>query len=294
MAQLVVVGLIVSSVIALGAIGLTLIYGVLKFAHFAHGDLMTTGAYVAFMVLFGGGHIGPLSFGYGMIPAILAAVVIVAALSVAIDRVVYRPLRRRKAGLVILAMASLGMAMIVRSLVYIIWGPDQRFYVLGIQRAKQLPFGIMLKPDQMFIGCTALVVMALVYLLLYRTKLGKAMRATADNMELARVSGIDTEWVVSWTWAIGGGLAGLAGVLLAIQSHLMPEMGFLLLLPLFAAAILGGVGSPQGALVGAIIVGVSQEVSTQWIPPGYKPAIAFLLLFAILLVRPRGLFGVKS
>jgi branched-chain amino acid transport system permease protein/neutral amino acid transport system permease protein len=152
----------------------------------------------------------------------------------------------------------------------------------------------MLKPDQMFIGATALVVMALVYLLLYRTKLGKAMRATADNMELARVSGIDTEWVVSWTWAIGGGLAGLAGVLLAIQSHLMPEMGFLLLLPLFAAAILGGVGSPQGALVGAIIVGVSQEVSTQWIPPGYKPAIAFLLLFAILLVRPRGLFGVKS
>jgi branched-chain amino acid transport system permease protein len=292
--QLVVVGLIVSSVIALGAIGLTLIYGVLKFAHFAHGDLMTMGAYIASAALLGGGHIGPLSFGYGMMLAIPAAVVIVAALSVAIDRLVYRPLRRRKAGLVILAMASLGMAMIVRSLVYIIWGPDQEFYVLGIQRAKELPFGIMLKPDQMFIGCTALVVMALVYLLLYRTKLGKAMRATADNMELARVSGIDTEWVVSWTWAIGGGLAGLAGVLLGIQSHLMPEMGFILILPLFAAAILGGVGSPQGALVGAIIVGVSQEVSTEWISPGYKPAVAFILLFAILLVRPRGLFGGKN
>jgi branched-subunit amino acid ABC-type transport system permease component len=120
------------------------------------------------------------------------------------------------------------------------------------------------------------------------------MRATADNMELARVSGIDTEGVVLWTWAIGGALAGLAGVLLAIQSHLMPEMGFIFLLPLFSAAILGGVGSPQGALVGAIIVGVSQEVSTEWISPAYKPAVAFMLLFAILLFRPRGIFGAKA
>jgi branched-chain amino acid transport system permease protein/neutral amino acid transport system permease protein len=294
MAQLVVVGLIVGSVIALGAIGLTLIYGVLKFANFAHGDLMTAGAYIAFFVFFGNDRLGPLSFGYGMIPAILAAMVGVAVLSVVIDRIVYRPLRNRKAGLVILAMASLGMAMVVRSMVYLLWGPDQEFYVLGIQKAWSLPLGIRLKPDQIFIGCTAVAVMALVYLLLYRTKLGKAMRATADNMELARVSGIDTENVVLWTWAIGGGLAGLAGVLLGIQSHLMPEMGFIFLLPLFSAAILGGVGSPQGALVGAFIVGISQEVSTEWISPAYKPAVAFMLLFAILLFRPTGIFGAKA
>ncbi len=246
MAQLVVIGMIVGSVIALGAIGLTLVYGVVKFANFGHGDLMTSGAYIAFFALFGGGHIGPLSFGYGMILAILVAVIAVAVLAVAIDWLVYRPLRKRKAGLVILAISSLGMAMVVRSLVYIIWGPDQRFYVLGIQRARELPFGIMLKPDQMFIGGTALVVMIFVYLLLYRTRLGKAMRATSDNVELARISGIDTERIISWTWAIGGALAGLSGILLGIQSHLMPEMGFILLLPLFAAAILGGVGSPRG------------------------------------------------
>ncbi len=294
MVQLVVIGMIVGSVIALGAIGLTLVYGVVKFANFGHGDLMTSGAYIAFFALFGGGHIGPLSFGYGMILAILVAVIAVAVLAVAIDWLVYRPLRKRKAGLVILAISSLGMAMVVRSLVYIIWGPDQRFYVLGIQRAKELPFGIMLKPDQMFIGGTALVVMVFVYLLLYRTRLGKAMRATSDNVELARISGIDTERIISWTWAIGGALAGLSGILLGIQSHLMPEMGFILLLPLFAAAILGGVGSPQGALVGAMIVGISQEVSTEWISPGYKPAVAFMLLFAILLVRPQGLFGAKT
>lgn len=293
MAELVVIGLIVGSIIALGAIGLTLIYGILKFANFAHGDLMTAGAYIAFLTFYGGGHIGPLSFGFGMIPAILAAIVVVGLVSVLIDRIVYRPLRRRNANLVILAMASLGMAIIARAVVYIGLGPDQRFYVSGIQKAKQLPFGITLKPDQIFIGCTALVVVVLVYLLLYRTKLGKAMRATADNMELAKVAGIDTERVIMWTWAIGGGLAGLAGVLLGVQSHLTPEIGFNFLLPLFAATILGGVGSPQGALLGALIVGISQEVSTQWISPAYKPTIAFIILFAILLVRPRGLFGVK-
>jgi branched-chain amino acid transport system permease protein len=293
MAQLVVIGLIMSSIIALGAIGLTLVYGILKFANFAHGDLMTVGAYIAFLTFAGGGHIGPLSFGYGMIVGILAAMLVVGVMSVVIDRLVYRPLRHRNAGLVILAMASLGMAIIVRSLVYLGWGPDQRFYTPGLQYAHQFPFGIALKPDQMFIGATAIVSVALVYLLLYRTKLGKAMRATADNMELAKVAGIDTERVVIATWAIGGSLAGLAGVLLGIQSHLMPEMGFIFILPLFAAAILGGVGSPHGALVGALIVGISQEVSTEWMSPAYKPAIAFILLFAILLVRPRGIFGAK-
>jgi branched-chain amino acid transport system permease protein len=293
MAQLVVIGLIMSSIIALGAIGLTLIYGILKFANFAHGDLMTVGAYIAFLTFTGGGHIGPLSFGYGMILAILAAMLVVGLMSVLIDRLVYRPLRRRNANLVILAMASLGMAIIVRSLVYLGWGPDQRFYSSGLQYAHQFPLGIALKPDQMFIGATALVSVALVYLLLYRTKLGRAMRATADNMELAKVTGIDTERVVIATWAIGGSLAGLAGVLLGIQSHLMPEMGFIFILPLFAASILGGVGSPHGALVGALVVGISQEVSTEWISPAYKPAVAFILLFAILLVRPRGIFGMK-
>jgi len=294
MAQLVVNGLLVGSIIALGAIGLTLIYGILKFAHFAHGDLMTVGAYVAFFAFAqGGSRIAPLSFGWSMIPAILLAMIVVGALSVGIDRVVYRPLRKKKAGFVILAIGSLGMAMILRSIVYLVWGPKQHFYVSGVQKAWNLPFDIKIKPDQLFIGLAALVTVALVYFLLYRTRLGRAMRATADNMELAQVAGIDTERVVLWTWMIGGALAGLAGVLLGIQSHLMPEMGFIFMLPLFAASILGGVGSPHGALVGALIVGVSQEVSTEWISPAYKPTVAFVLLFIILLIRPRGIFGTK-
>ncbi len=296
--QYLVNGIIVGSIIALGALGITLIYGILKFAHFAHGDMMMFGAYVAFAALVGGGTIGPLSFGWGMIFAIFVSLAALGAGSVAIDRVVYRPLRRRGSSSVVLAIASLGVAIVLRAVMLLWWGPDQRLYVSGIHPARELPFGIMLKPDQIFIVATALLLMALVYVLLFRTKMGKAMRAVSDNADLARVAGINTEQVVMWTWIIGGALAGVAGILLGIQSNLKPELGFTLLLPLFAGAVLGGLGSPQGALVGAMIVGISQEVfvgiDLPFPPfgvPGYKPAVAFGILILILLVRPRGLFG---
>jgi len=291
-------GIIVGSVYALGALGITLIFGILKFAHFAHGDMMMFGAYVALAAFVGGGKIGPLSFGWGMIFAIFVSMAALGAGSIAIDRAVYRPLRRRRSGAVVLAIASLGIAIILRAIMLLWWGPDQKLYVAGIHPARQLPFDIRLKPDQLFIVATCLVLIALVYLLLFRTKMGKAMRAMSDNAELARVTGIDTEQVVMWTWIIGGALAAVAGVLLGIQSNLKPELGFTLLLPLFAGAILGGLGSPQGALVGAMIVGISQEVlvgiDLPFPPfgvPGYKPAVAFGILILILLVRPRGLFG---
>jgi branched-chain amino acid transport system permease protein/neutral amino acid transport system permease protein len=125
--------------------------------------------------------------------------------------------------------------------------------------------------------------------------MGKAMRATSDNEELARVSGINTERVIWWTWAIGAALAATAGILLAVfQAQLLPIMGWRVLIPLFAAVILGGIGNPFGALVGALIIGVTSEVSTEWLSPSYKPAVAFLLMIATLLVRPTGIFGVKS
>jgi branched-chain amino acid transport system permease protein/neutral amino acid transport system permease protein len=296
--QYLVTGIIVGSIIALGALGITLIFGILKFAHFAHGDMMMFGAYIALAALVGGGSIGPLSFGWGMIFAILLSMAVLAAGSVAIDRVVYRPLRQRGSGTVVLAIASLGVAIMLRAIMLLWWGPDQQLYVSGIHPASELPFDIMLKPDQIFIVATAVLLMATVYLLLFRTKMGKAMRAMSDNADLARVTGIDTEQVVMWTWLIGGALAAVAGILLGIQSNLKPELGFTLLLPLFAGAILGGLGSPQGALVGAMIVGISQEVfvgiDLPFPPfgvPGYKPAVAFGILILVLLVRPRGLFG---
>ena len=318
------VGVVTGSIIALGAIGLTLIYGILKFAHFAHGDSMMLAAYVAFFALTGKvvgeradvelpwslndlpgatssipwpGE-GDFSFGYGLLLALLVAVVVTVALFILLDRIVYRPLRRRGSGIVIFAIASLGIALAMRSLMLMLWGASPRLYVPGIRPTTDLPFDVRVVTDQIFIFFAALVLAALLYLLLYRTKLGKAMRAMSDNPDLALVAGINTDQVVTWTWVIGGALVAAAGVMLALQAQLKPELGFVLLLPLFAATILGGIGSPQGAFLGGMIVGITQEVTVAQdlidISPGYKFSVAFVILILILLLRPRGLFGAKT
>jgi branched-chain amino acid transport system permease protein/neutral amino acid transport system permease protein len=313
--QLFVVGLIVGSVLALGAIGLTLIYGILRFGNFAHGDLMMLGAYLTFFFMTGAvmgerrdtnigfglrdlpgatERLGDLTFGYGFLLAICLSAAVLAAAAVALDRLIFRPLRKRNSGIVTFAVASLGVAFATRALMLIIWGPDPRTYVPGIFPAQRYPFDVVLKTDQIFIMAAALAMAVLIYLLLFRTKLGRAMRAVADNPQLALISGINTERVFLWTWIIGGILVAVAGTLLSLQANLKPELGFHLLLPLFAAAILGGIGKPQGAILGALVVGVSQEVSVVWFSAGYKPGIAFIILIIILLLRPRGMFGAKT
>jgi len=313
-----VIGIVTGSVLALGAMGLTLIYGVLKFAHFAHGDSMMLAAYLAFFALTGvvvgertdtkllpwtvsdlPGATKPIldfSFGYGLLIAMAIAAALMAGVFIALDRLIYRPLRRRGRGIVIFAIASLGVAIAMRSLILIFWASFSRFYVPGIRPTTDLPFGVRIVTDQIFIFGCAIVVAAAVYLLLFRTKLGKAMRATADNPDLALVSGIGTDRVIMWTWVIGGALVGVAGVMLALQAQLKPELGFVLLLPLFASTILGGIGSPQGALVGAMVVGVTEEVAVTlgFISPGYKFSVAFVILIMILLFRPQGIFGGKT
>lgn len=299
MTELLVYGIVLGSIIALGAIGLTLLYGILRFAHFAHGDLMTFGAYV---VLFLHSELlpwlgipelrlGALSFGGRMLGALVISMAVTAGLALLIDRLLYEPLRTRKSSPVILAIASLGMAFILRSLIYIIWGPQFLFYTQELRPAWELPLEVRLRPDQLFILVLALALVVLLYLFLQRTKLGKAMRATADNPQLAWVCGIDIRRVTAWTWILGAALAAAAGVLYGIDAQLRPDMGWSFLLPLFAAVILGGIGSPVGALVGGIILGVVQQVSTAFLLPTYKPAVAFVVLIILLLVRPRGLFG---
>ena len=285
----------VGSIVGLGAMGLTLTYGIMKFANFAHGDLMSLGMFLAFFVVaelgLAGGAIGPLSVSWGMIPAALFAMAGVAAVSVGIDRVVYRPLRSRGSSILTMAIASLGVGIMVRAVVQMLWGSSPHRYVSGIYKAVEVAGGLKVKPDQfLIVGFTVSLAIA-VYLLLHRTRLGKAMRATADNPELADVVGIDTERIRQWTWAIGGALIAVAGIMLAIQSQLRFDAGFQLLLPMFAATILGGIGNPWGALLGGMVVGISQEVSTEWINTGLKPGVPFLILILMLLVRPRGLLG---
>jgi branched-chain amino acid transport system permease protein/neutral amino acid transport system permease protein len=300
--DLVVNGLFLGAIISLGAIGLSLIYGILKFAHIAHGDFMTVGAYLAFFLLgtlfprlgMAGTGLGPFTFGYPLLIAIPITALATAALAVALDLAVYRRLRDRGVNMVVLAMASLGLAIALRGLVQIIWGGGTEQYPRLSTPFYQLPMGVRIPSDNLFIGALAVALVFALYLFLTRTKMGKAMRATSDNMALARVSGIDTERVIWWTWAIGAALAGTAGMLLAVfQAQLFPIMGWRFLLPLFAAVILGGIGNPYGALVGALMIGVTAEVSTQWLNPTYKPAVAFLIMIIMLLARPRGIFGLR-
>ena len=313
-----VVGIIIGSLYALAAVGLTLIYGIAKVSHFAHGDVMMFAGYLAFFTLTGtllGASAGdvafPLnlsqlpgattriwefSFGYGFILAMILGGLLMIPILLVIDRVVYQRLMRLGAGTAILAIASLGVAITLRGAMLLIWGPTARRFSTGIRNTIDIPGLPRIVADQFFILAVAIILSAATYLLLYRTTLGASMRATADNPDLARASGIAIGDIRRWTWVIGGGLTAIAGILLTLQSQLTPELGFVLLLPIFASMIVGGVGNPLGAFIGGLIVGVVAEVAVSlgFISPGYKTSIAFIVLIIVILFRPRGLFGATA
>ena len=300
MAELFVFGLVFGCIIALGAIGLSLVYGILRFANFAHGELMTWGAYIALFLISGPfAWLGipdlpfaGVSIGWRMVLAFPLALALVGLIAQVSDRLVYRPLRRRNSNAVILAMAGLGLSFILRMSVSLLWGADYRFFRPGVLRpALQLPLGIKIRPDQILIIGLALVLFTALHLFLRHSTLGKAMRATADNRDLAQVAGIDTDAVIRLTWLIGGGLAAAGGILYGIDVQLNPGLGWNFLIPLFAATILGTIGNVYGALIGGLVIGVAQQMSTAVLLPTYKPVVAFAVMILILILRPRGIFG---
>ncbi len=298
MIELIVYGIILGSIIALGSVGLTLIWGITDLFNCAHGDQITVGAYIAlfFISLFSRVYIfrakvGPFSFDWCVVLAIIPAVIISVGLAILIDRWVYRPLRQSNAHFITSFIASIGVAWALRGFIYILWGADFHFYSSGLRPMLFLPFDIKLRVDEIFIVLMSWIAVAFVYLFLSKTKKGKALRALADNPGLARISGIDTERMIIWAWGIAGALIAVAGVLYGIETQLRPEMGWIFLLPLFAAIILGGKGSTTGALVGGLILGVAQQVSTAWLLPTYKPAVAFFIMIFVLIFRPKGIFG---
>lgn len=300
MLELFVYGIVHGSIIALGAIGLTLIYGILGFANFAHGDLMTAGAYMALFLVTGlfswigipDTTFGPLSFGLRMALAFPISMITVSAIAILLDRLIYRKLRRKGSSAVILAMSALGASFIIRMTILIIWGSDYILFRPGVLRfAIQLPLGVKIRPDQIFLVLAVFFLVTILHLFLQRTKMGKAMRATADNVNLARISGIDTERIIMWTWGIGGALAASGGILYGIDVQLHAGMGWNFILPLFAATILGSIGNIYGALLGGFVIGIAQQVSTAFLLPTYKPAVAFFIMILILLFRPQGIFG---
>lgn len=281
-------GLVLGCIYAMGAIGITLLFGILKFAHFAHGDIITLGAYFALFLV--------SALGFPVLAALPVAMILAAIVSVGIDRVFYKPFRSSPT--IVIVIASFGIALMVRSTIQLIWGVKIQSYAAGTF-SKPLLFFDTFRVAERHITIVLLTVGVAVALhfFLSRTKHGKAMRAMADEPDLAQVSGISTEKVIMTTWIIGGGLAAMSGVFLGMDTQLITNMGWNLLLPLFAAAILGGIGNPFGAIAGGLVVGMAEELSSYpWIgtapllSPGYKTGVAFALMVALLIWRPSGLF----
>ena len=281
-------GIELGSIYALGAIGVSLVFGILRFANFAHGELMLIGAYVTYsLIQFTGLH--PLV----VLPI---AMLFTSLVALGIDHSFYKPFRASKSTIVI--VASFGIALMARSAVQIIWGVDQFSYSPGRIQMPMVFFDTLrISPKHIWIVSFTLVLMAITHVILSYTRAGKAMRAMSDSAELARLTGINTENVVKTTWVLGASLATAAGVFLGWDSHLHSMMGFYMLLPMFAAAILGGIGQPYGAMVGGLIVGLAEELSAYpWIgenpllSPAYKAGVAFALMIIMLIWRPSGLF----
>ena len=229
-----------------------------------------------------------IDLGWPLYLSLPAAMILTILAAILVDQTIYRRLRRTAP--VVLLISSIGMALVLRALVQLFWGTNNQVYEPGIS----LPYvigEIRIQPDHLVIVGGAILLVVAFHLFLQNTTIGKAMRAMSDNVELARISGIDSERVVMWTWVIGGALAAAAGVFLALDTHLNPNIGRNLILPIFAAVIVGGIGRPYGAIAGGLIIGIATELSTIIILPVYKPAVAFGLMLLVLIIRPRGIFS---
>ena len=313
------------SQLALGALGVTMIYGILRFSNFAHGDTMAFGAMVTILVTWWMQSIG---ITFGPLPTALLALPFgllgCAALVLFTDRVVYRFYREKKAKPVILVIVSMGVMFIMNGLVRFIIGPnDQRFadgerFIISVREFKQLTGlreGLAIKTTQGLTVVTAFIVVVILFWFLNRTRTGKSMRAYSDNEDLALLSGINPERVVMVTWLIVAALATIAGVLYGLDKTFKPFTYFQLLLPIFASAIVGGLGNPIGAIAGGFVIAFSEitityawkkvlkyalpenlEPSTlvQLLSTDYKFAVSFVILVIVLLFRPTGLFKGKA
>ena len=282
-AQLLVEGIKFGLVIAMGAIGLSLIFGTTGLTNFSHGEMVTFGAMAAWWFY--------VNMGIQLIPAAILAIADGAGAAALYEFAFWRRLRKRGTGLIAMLVISIGMAILFRYFFLYLYGGRTRPYAdYAVQKGLDLgPISIAPK-DLISIGISIVVLIG-VGLLLNKTKIGKAMRAVADNRDLAASSGIDVDRVILFVWAAGGGLAALGGVMFGVTEQVSYQMGFRLLLLMFAGVTLGGLGTAYGALVGSLIVGIFVQVSTLWVPVELKNVGALVILILILLVRPQGILG---
>lgn len=283
LAQRIVLGINFGLIIAMMSVGLSLIFGTTGLTNFAHAEMVTFGALVAYFF--------NQTVGMPLIAAALLAMVIGGAAGGLFDLGVWRPLRRRRTGLIAMLVVSIGLSIFFRYVfLYQFGGRTRPYGDYNLQRAIDIgPVSIVPK-DLWSIGIS-LTVLVIVGLLLQTTRIGKAMRAVADNPDLAASSGIDVDRVVLFVWASGGALAALGGVLLGLGEQVGFEMGFKQLLLMFAGITLGGLGTAYGALVGSFIIGLIVQVSTVWVPSELNAVTALVVLIGILLVRPQGILG---
>jgi branched-chain amino acid transport system permease protein len=281
--QLILNGLMAGSILALPAIGLTLIFGVLRFTNFALASLMTIGAYA--------GLVANVSFGLPVYAALLVAFVVAGIVGALSDEFVLKPFRA--SGFITTAIGSIALTIALENVVRFIFANQMRGYNLPLQRDWVFQ-GLRVGPQQVENLVVAAIVMLLLSVFLLTTRAGKAMRAVADNPQLASIKGIDVDSVARAVSFVAMGLAGIGGMLIGLDTTVDPLVGFKTILSVFAAAVLGGLGSVPGAIIGALVVGVGEELSLLILSPAYRTAVGFLAIFLVLTLRPRGILGARA
>jgi neutral amino acid transport system permease protein len=275
-------GLSLGAIYALGAVGLTLVYAILRLVNFAHGDFLTFGAYMAYLV--------NVTWGLPLILGVFFAMATTALLGIFLERVMWGPMRARGAGVLQLILMSIGLALVIRYVIQYVWSTEIRFLDVNVTDTVNF-LGLRIGQTKLIVIVVGVVVLVAIGLMLRYTLLGKRMRALSDNLELAETAGIDTSRVILWTWIFAGGLAGLAGLMAAMTTDIRPELGFELLVIIFAAVVLGGIGDAFGALAAGLVLGVVIEWSTLVIDARWKTFVGFVILIIALVIRPQGIFG---
>jgi len=283
--QLLINGLIAGAIYALVAAGFSLIYSTCKFVHFAHGATIAVAAYILYSLF----SLLGLNFWF----SIILTIILTAGFGWLVNKIVYQKLRKRKASNVILLIASVALLILFESLILLFFGANVK--TLGfIKIAKGWEFlGAVITPLQVIIIFSSLVLFILLFLFTKKTKIGKAMKAVADNKDVAEIVGISAKKIYAWSFIIGSGIAGVGGILVGLEQNLEPTMGLNLMIKGFTGAIIGGVGSVPGAILGSFLLGLIENFGIWVLPSGYKDAIAFIILFIFLIFRPQGILGRK-
>lgn len=284
--QLLINGLIAGSIYALVATGFSLIYSTNRFVHFAHGAVVTVSAYFLYLLF--------SLWGVNFFIACLLTILFSGFVGWLIYRLLYSNLKKKGSSNTILLIASIGLLILLENLALIIFGADVKTLDL-IKTAKGIEvFGAIITPLQIVIILSSLILLIALWIFIKRTKIGIALRAVADNPQLAKISGINTEKICSISFTVGSAIAGFASILIALESNITPTMGLGLMIKGFAGAIIGGMTSLPGAVLGSYLLGLVENFGIWYLPSGYKDAIAFVLLFIFLLIRPSGILGINK